>query len=314
MSKLNSNKWISIVGYIASLLTIGQTLVSLILLSANQQPMNSNSPLWQQIISLGAVLLCIVSLCIILVNSQIKNERIGQELKIIENDKISLSNDLKERNDIISSLSQINHNINHQNRQMLYELYEELYADTHQSSKIEVLNNKYRGYLQNFTSNVKSAFDTITKDKSCAVYISLLKEYNDDFFVETAYRDPTSYTVRNNLDMQMPSYNINNFTPFKHILSETNNDTYFACDNCKDYRNFCDRNDDWLDFYNSCLTVPIRARTDKSTNTHNYIGFITVDNRYGRLNNKDAINLLCSYADTLYMNMNIMIDLINMAE
>ena len=56
MSKLNSNKWISIVGYIASLLTIGQTLVSLILLSANQQPMNSNSPLWQQIISLGAVL------------------------------------------------------------------------------------------------------------------------------------------------------------------------------------------------------------------------------------------------------------------
>ena len=53
MSKLNSNKWISIVGYIASLLTIGQTLVSLILLSANQQPMNSNSPLWQQIISLG---------------------------------------------------------------------------------------------------------------------------------------------------------------------------------------------------------------------------------------------------------------------
>lgn len=171
MSKLNSNKWISIVGYIASLLTIGQTLVSLILLSANQQPMNSNSPLWQQIISLGAVLLCIVSLCIILVNSQIKNERIGQELKVIENDKISLSNDLKERNDIISSLSQINHNINHQNRQMLYELYEELYADTHQSSKIEVLNNKYRGYLQNFTSNVKSAFDTITKDKSCAVYI-----------------------------------------------------------------------------------------------------------------------------------------------
>ncbi len=314
MSKLNSNKWISIVGYIASLLTIGQTLVSLILLSANQQPMNSNSPLWQQIISLGAVLLCIVSLCIILVNSQIKNERIGQELKAIENDKISLSNDLKERNDIISSLSQINHNINHQNRQMLYELYEELYADTHQLSKIEVLNNKYRGYLQNFTSNVKSAFDTITKDKSCAVYISLLKECNGDFFVETAYRDPTSYTVRNNLDMQMPSYNINNFTPFKHILSETNNDTYFACDNCKDYRNFCDRNDDWLDFYNSCLTVPIRARMDKSTNTHNYIGFITVDNRYGRLNNKDAINLLCSYADTLYMNMNIMIDLINMVE
>lgn len=314
MSEINSNRWISIVGYIASFLTIGQTLVSLILLSADNQPMNDASPIWQQLISLGAVLLCVVSLCILLVNSQIKNEKIRQEIKTINDEKITISNNLKERDDIISSLSQINHNINHQNRQMLYELYEELYEESHQVAKISVINNKFKGYLQNFTSNVKSAFDVITKDKSCAVYISLLKERNGDFCVETAYRDPTSYTVRNNIDMQIPLYNTNNFTPFKYILSETNNDKYFACDNCKMHRNFCDRIDNWSDFYNSCLTVPIRARINKNTNTHNYIGFITVDNRYGNLNNKDSINLLCSYADTLYMNMNIMIDLINMSE
>lgn len=313
MNSLNSNRWISIVGYISSVLTIIQSIISMALIYHNQQQADGIYPFWQQMAAYIALILCVVTLCVLLFNSQLKNEKIGQEIKSYNEKEKTFDETLRGKDDIIVSLCLYNHNINHQNRQMLFELYNKLYEKT-TKAEIEIIDNKFRGYLQNFTTNVKTAFDSFTMDKSCAVYITFLREENESILAQTGYRDPTSYTLRNNIDMQMPVYSAELFTPFKHLLDSRNNDSYFACDNCKEYPNFCDRNDDWNSYYNSCLTVPIRVRIDKTNNIHNCLGFLTVDNKYGNLNNKDAITLLCSYADTLYMNIAILMDLKNMSQ
>lgn len=82
----------------------------------------------------------------------------------------------------------------------------------------------------------------------------------------------------------------------KHTIN-----TVFACDDCSNYSNFCDRNDNWNIYYNSCLTIPIRLRVNKKKNRHHIIGFLTIDNKEGGLDNEIAKDVARSYADILYM-------------
>ncbi len=247
-----------------------------------------------------------------------------------EENNRTVANDNKHYQNIISQLSKYNHNINHQLRQMFDELYEELfYGDEEDNSaistepgdksedqvnpmhiwRVENIRHKFRGFLQHFTTHVKAAFETLTND-NCAVYITLVSigEDGSEYIAETYYRDPVSYTERTHLDARKDPYNVKLFTPFKFLFSGQES-TLFACDDCLSYQNFSDVCDNWHDYYNACLTVPIRVRKSKENNTHKLIGFITVDNKKGGLNNKDAKNLLCSYADLIYALLGMFIDL-----
>lgn len=313
---IDSYRWLTIVGYIASILTIAQTIV---FLSGIQE----GQPI-ELIVVVISILLCIVALSILLVNAQIKNEKliysqgkVEQKLKIFE---LSLEATIKNA-----------HNINHQLRQISMDFYyplvfeEENETDreeaetevlTEEESEgdnlidgidIKTMEHKFRAFLQNYTENIRDSFNVLTQDR-CSVYISLIDNRGEDWFVKTFYRDPLSYRERTSIDLKTPEYNTKTFTPFKIIVDKKQN--VFACDNCITYPNFSDRNDDWQNYYNACLTIPIRLRLKKK-DEYIVMGFLTVDNKMGGLTTKTAVELLCSYSDSLYLPLCMFMDLKN---
>lgn len=309
----NSSSWITLIGFISSILTIIQVVLYIILL-----PQSSNGEnLWHLIVYQSAIVTCVITLCALLTRSQYKIFDINKQLYSSKTESEKSAKEIELKNRIIAELSVNNHNILHEIRQVQYKLYKhfinQLFIfDNHNTANnnnnIDICdifdteepeNCDLKDFMTFFTTNVKNSFDSLTEDK-CSVYISLIDDF-DKQLVRTYYRDPSSYTERTNIDLQYPVYSISSFTPFKHILNERTIDTVFACDNCIDYNNFCDRNDNWNEFYNSCISVPIRLRVDKNKNRHHVIGFLTIDNKNGRLDNSIAKSIARSYADCLYM-------------
>ena len=310
MGNLNSNRWIAVIGYIASILSIVQILIFFIMTSMKDPTIKDN--IWYLISYQSAIILCIIALCVILVNSQVKNEKLVNESKIFSEERNVVLSEIKEKNQIIQTIAKINHNLNHQLRQTTAELYRNLFFDEENIDlNLESIENKFRGFLQTYTTNIKEAFDVFTGDSTCAVYITLIKVNNNSYIAETFYRDSISYRERTNIDLFYPEYKIEEFTPFKLILDKRKGISSFACDDCLKFENFSDRNENWNKYYNACISVPLRIRESKKDNQHKYIGFLTVDNKIGKLENKDSINLLCSYSDLLYTPFSIFIDLKN---
>lgn len=307
---INSSRWLSIVGYSASILTIVQSIVFLVLSSVKSK--SSTVDFWTNTSLLMGVLLCVVALMILLINSQVKNEKLSFELRTIEKDIAPIRIQLPE-------IIKYTHNINHQLRQTIDDFY---YMDPYDEINDEDITNvniaeeevcnteiylssiehKFRGFLQSFTTNVKGAFDSLTGSSSNSVYITIITSLDDnDCFVETFYRDPISYPRRSKIDALMKDeYNVNEFTPLKILMNNNSLPTCFACDDCLQYYNFSDRHDSWKEFYKACLAVPIRVRKDKSINEYRYLGFLLVDNNEGKLDNIVAKELICAYADVLY--------------
>ena len=233
----NSDRWLVIAGYIASILTIAQALVFF-----SRVPEGNSIEL---IVLVTAILLCIVILSILLINSQIKNEKLISSQDKIEKKsktlKLSLETTIKNA-----------HNINHQLRQISMDFYyplvfeeenetentcfieekkeddkllEEKYEiDDDDTNNLNLLYNldikklecKFRAFLQYYTENIRDSFTVLTQDR-CSVYISLIGNQGEDWFVETFYRDPLSYRERTSIDLKMKKYNTKIFTPFKVI-------------------------------------------------------------------------------------------------
>lgn len=317
MSKqtITTNGWLTLIGLISSIATIVQVIINLALQG------ESNTNTIQTWITFGTVLTCIITLSVILVNAWIRNGKLNSLIAIAKDDVDRIVTDNKNKIATIKALAKYNHNINHQFRQMEFEIYNMLFSSdvNNPGKELATIASKFKGYLQNLTANVKGVFDVLTNDNSCSVYISGIKidvcrtesGEQDRLLVNTIYRDPTSYRERTNIDMITPDYSVVDFTPFKMLMDRSLKCTSFACDDCSKYSNFRDRNHNWNKYYNACLCVPIRVRINKAKNEHQEIGFLTVDNQKGGFENENAINLLCSYADILYMSWSMFSDLNN---
>ncbi len=243
---MNSHNWTTVIGVLASVLTIIQVVLYLTAL-----PEETPQPQLLQIIFYqSAVILCIIGLCILLTNAQIKNSKLQEQNKLIDKGKINAENTFSHKNSIISLLAKTHHNTNHEIRQMLYSFClldmnipedndseptipdEKSQTDELSSSEIEddstdeILNEiitqkfhhntgKLQKFMTYFMANVKNVFDTITMD-DCSVHISLIDD-NDDSFVTTSFRDPSSETERTNVDLKYPKYRIESFTPYKYL-------------------------------------------------------------------------------------------------
>ncbi|MDE6009010.1 MAG: GAF domain-containing protein [Muribaculaceae bacterium] len=327
---MNSHNWTTVIGLLASVLTIIQVIVYLVALPKDTPPQQ----LWPIILYQSAVVLCVIGLCILLTNAQIKNTKLQEQNKSINKQKEHTEDTFNHKNAIISLLAKTHHSTSHEIRQMLYSFClfdldnsdEELEGEqgsipennSEQTNTTDIVKTdeelwdyaigqklhentaKLQKFMTFFMSNVKNIFDTITQD-DCSVHISLFCD-DDSSSVFTLFRDPASETERTNVDLKYPKYRVDLFTPYKHIMSRRTIDPIFICNDCSKYDNYCDRNDNWKNFYNACISVPIRVRVDKENDVHNQIGFLTVDNNKGFSDYEQvAINQLRAFADSLYM-------------
>ncbi|WP_300912055.1 hypothetical protein [Bacteroides acidifaciens] len=238
-----------------------------------------------------------------------------QELnRTIERNKDEIEKTFKAKDSLLNIMARSQHNVNHEIRQLLYEYNlfdidipdEQLQQENDEelnkiiTSALNTDSGKLKNFMTFFMSNVKNVFDALTDD-DCSVHISIICD-DDPAYVVTLFRDPTSYTERTNVDLKYPRYRIESFTPYKYIMNKRAIEPTFLCNDCSNYDNYCDRNDNWKQFYNACVSVPIRVRINKSEDLHNQIGFITVDNYKGFKNNEQlAINELKSFADSIFM-------------
>jgi len=240
-------------------------------------------------------------------------EKILHKNKEFVNKENKLKNEIEHLNKSIGILSTTSHSINHNLRKLLSEIYEAII-----NKKIENYENiegKWKQFLQFFVSNVKENFDILTEDP-VSVYITLIDQdtTNDNYYAQTLYRDPISYSKRSIIDIDEGDYyNTNQFYPFNIILDERNTINEFVSDNCISHNSYYDRITDWQKYYNAILCVPIRkyVGTDdvKDMDYYDIIGFIVVDNFKGGFNNEIANQQLKGFADQLYYLLNMFSDL-----
>ena len=275
----------------------------------------------ENIIAYSTMGLALITVSCLLASESRKASKTLTDISEVKAENETFKRDIKTHNQKIESLAKYNHNINHIFRDTVFSIYGSLYEDyDNPEEALAGLSSTFKQFLSKFTTNVKETFDIITNDNSCSVYISSLLTQDTQngncnsqtLMAKTFYRDPTSHRERNAIDKQTPIYDINQFTPFKNILDISINCRYFVCDDCSRFSNFKDRTLDWNKFYSACLCVPVRVPIETNNRTIDQtIGFIVVDNKKGGFAHTVAIELLCSYADLLYIAWSIFADAYN---
>ncbi len=233
--------------------------------------------------------------------------------KEFSNVRKQMEKEIHHLNKSIEILSTTSHNVSHNLRKLLSEIYDAIIHN--KLNEYESIESKWKQFLQFFVSNVKENFDILTKDP-VAVYITLIEKdtSNDNYYAQTLYRDPISYSKRSVIDINEGDYyNTNQFYPFNLILDERNSQNEFVSDNCLSHSAYYDRITNWQEFYNAIICIPIRKYigTDDEMEMDYYhsVGFIVVDNFKGGFDNEIAIQQLKSFADQLYYLLNIFSDL-----
>lgn len=296
---------LDIMGFIASLATLASMVMFFI---------RSDDDKYFYLAFYGGCLFCVITLAILLIKERNRNNRLLVESGNRKDEILAQKNILGEASKKLSGFEHIvqhTHNISHQGRQISFRLYnviwELLSVKEYDESEIKALQYKFDNALINILSNIRDSFIILTGTRNCSVYISLIdmEKSNfakEEFFVKTKYRDPLSYRKRRIIDDDHQSFDVKHFTPYKELLDVNANISYFAEDNCMDRPNYTDIIDDWNKYYTACLSIPIRLRSsDSSSGRVNILGFLSVDNKSGSLNNNLAIELLCNYADQLYI-------------
>lgn len=209
----------------------------------------------------------------------------------------------------IGEVADINHSIQDQLRDRIYELYSEYNAialgeDLKALEQIDYGRTNEMFYLF-IVDNIKRIFDILTNDK-CSVCIKLLEEgeHESEIMVRTFMRDSGSYRERKSSDKAIYEYPYYENTAFKTILSPETPDGYYASDDLMSERTYLNMNPSWNNYYNSTLVCPIRIEliddADSEYRAYSILGFICVDNQRGGMNNRIAIQTLAGIADSLY--------------
>ena len=158
--------------------------------------------------------------------------------------------------------------------------------------------------------NIKTTYDILSEDE-CSVCIKMIlvgkneknievKGDNNlrDVYIKTYMRDSFSYRQRNFIDERVPTFPYHENTAFQVILEERYPDSFFLSNDLgefeKGYRNY--RND-WSEFYNSCMVVPIRIQIRNGG--YIVIGFICIDNVEGGFDSTGK-DLLAAIGDHLF--------------
>ncbi|MGB3465739.1 MAG: hypothetical protein WBA74_10730, partial [Cyclobacteriaceae bacterium] len=131
-----------------------------------------------------------------------------------------------------------------------------------------------------------------------------LTEHDADVEVETYWRDHGSYVQRQSIDKMFPKYACKEFYPFKYVINSKLLDGAFYSDNCINVNNYNDRIDEWYEYYKACICVPIRAPKENGGKSKQLafssVGFLTIDNHKGNLEDKVSIDVSKAFADSLY--------------
>lgn len=241
----------------------------------------------------------------------VRADKVGESNKYIESEAIALKDKLETLSNDFSEVLNINHSIQDQLRDRLFELfsaYSELILDKKLVSSLELIDYERANELFYLfvVNNLKTAFDSLTKDR-CSVCIKLLDEgrkNNGSIMVRTFIRDSASYSGRRSSDKSICEYPYYENTAFKSILSPDSPNSIYVSDDLLSEKTYINLNPNWNNYYNATLVCPIRIslipEKEMAINEYSVVGFICIDNMKGRLDNEICTQLLSSVSDGLY--------------
>lgn len=156
------------------------------------------------------------------------------------------------------------------------------------SAKIIVTNN-----VQQVLDQAHRIFTILTGETSYFTIKIIVKE-NDEYWLKTARRDAACHDMRKARDKKKEP--LRNNRQMEEIVRGLR--TNFACDNLKREKaanRYDNSREDWADFYNATLVVPIAGLQDDEINSI----LLCVDNFRGGLNNKLAVSIANYLANRL---------------
>lgn len=204
-------------------------------------------------------------------------------------------------------LCENNHSINHYFRNICYHLdlinlSFEKEIDL-KDPEIDSLLERSETFMNKVTIALQQYYSMVS-GFTCAVTLKVVN--SEKGLVKTLYRDPLSLRKRRRSDKLCYSetgcYSVNSNTAFRIILDENYADVTFACDDLAELHNnheYDNSNQFWHDNYNACIVSPISIVTGE--NERSVIGFLSIDNKEGNLNNISNIEYLLSVSDLLFV-------------
>lgn len=206
------------------------------------------------------------------------------------------------------------HNISHYHRYITLLLRDIVIDLRKEDSKIDKdkcrkVCNKFDTYLFSLLSTINSTVKVITKDE-CSTCIKLFKTDK----VKTLYRDTDNYRNRRESDYRRNNkdifvYDVSDNFAFNLIADPNAKETFFVCDNLKEFKGYHNRNSEWETLYNATIVVPIQANLsgDKRKHKMHILGFLCCDNMIGGFENQEIKDFLSATGDLLY-NLLILFD------
>ena len=161
--------------------------------------------------------------------------------------------------------------------------------------------NEFEKFMFSLLSSTTSTLEVITQDE-CSTCIKLINNNK----IKTFYRDSNSYRNRRDSDYtafgQVFVYDVIDNFAFNLIADPNAKETFFVCDNLKEFKDYYNRNFDWNKLYNATFVVPIQANLsgNKRKKEMHILGFLCCDNMIGNLENQEVKDFLSSIGDLLY--------------
>jgi len=253
---------------------------------------------FEVILTLAIVVLGLLGVFILFTRFYFKELKLMNDLPYVAQEANRISNETFVHK---KNMAESFHFISHYTRNITAYLYQ-IKNEELDNEQVKLIKEKFHTYLINLTTSLKQYY-TLASGSVCSVTIKIIN--NEEDLIKTFFRDPLSLKRRRSIDSfytnnsgSYPSYSN---TAFSVILDDSYSNVNFAHDDLyslflkREYEN-C--NLDWYYYYNATIVVPISIIT--GDNERNIIGFITIDNMNGKLNDEDKIEYLMAVGDTFY--------------
>ncbi|MCU4162506.1 hypothetical protein [Carboxylicivirga caseinilyticus] len=244
------------------------------------------------------VIIAILFVFIVSASYYTRRLRKMDSLPLIAENNRTYANQLFEIN---KQMAESFHYISHYNRNILNFLEKVDLEDLNDQSYKEIV-HRFSSFLVNVTSCLRQ-FYTTASGSVCAISIKII---DDEYkFVRTYFRDPISLKKRRRTDNYYHSgngaYQTHENTAFDVILNEGYVNVFFANDDLQGLHKkhmYENSSPFWFENYNATIVVPISMII--ASNERHILGFLTVDNNTGELNETSKVEFLFSVADLMY--------------
>ncbi|MCK5606697.1 hypothetical protein KAR91_32645 [Candidatus Pacearchaeota archaeon] len=301
----------SLLGLITTLVLLNKTLIQIDLIGDQSEIYKSLAEIYKM---LGLSVFALIAIFLIqsyLFNTNI--EKLNRDLGELplENKHLTDVNDYLR--DVVNYHIRINrsttdsiHNITHYYRYITILLRDTVIDLRKIDSKTDESEcrksyNEFEKFISLLLTSITSTIEVITQDE-CATCIKII---NADK-VKTFYRDPNSYRVRRESDYNQMGeifiYNVADNFAFNLIADPHSKETFFVCDDLKEYKGYYNRNYEWNKLYNATIVVPIQANLsgNKHKKKMHILGFLCCDNMAGGLESMEIKDFLSASGDLLY--------------